>query len=237
MSQWKLNWISKERLVEICEKLIKQAKPSEQGLNYKNVVDPFSALFDIAINDMTYETWEKAEIRRQHQKTLQNAIGKFHQMVLGSVKGWVDLGVGQVVDLRNDDLKVFAEIKNKFNTVKASDKKGVYDALAKYRSDPDGKRKDYTGYFVQILVNTSPFNRPFAPTDNTLSGIHKGESKFIREIDGRSFYALATGSPTALDDLYSVLPEVLQDAMNGKFKANQAQSHPLYKDLIERTKF
>lgn len=230
---WTLNWISENRLLEICNQLIDEASPKNKDLDYENIVDPFSALFDMAVNEMTYDIWKMAEIRRQQQKTLQNAIGKFHQMVLGSIDGWRDLAVGDVVDLQNDERKIFAEIKNKFNTVKGSDKKVIYDAMTGYRFGRS--LRDYTGYYVQILTKKS-FNKVFTPSDNTKGGIKCGADPHIREIDGRSFYALATGSSTALDDLYNVLPDILEKATRGEFSAKEVTAHPMFEDLLARTR-
>lgn len=232
MSTWPLSWIDENTLVQICRKLIKEAQPNSQKLNHSNVIDPFSALFDMTVNNMTYDEWEKAEIRRQQQKTLQNAIGKFHQMVLGSVPEWRDMDVGSVVDLVNDTRKIYAEVKNKFNTVKGSDKIGVYNALAHWR----GMHKDfkeYTGYYVQILVKGNSFDRPFTPPDNKAQNKPQ-PNEYIREVDGKTFYEMVTGSPTALADLYNILPTVLAKASDGKLNAEQVKGHPLYTDLYQK---
>lgn len=214
---WPLSWISHEKLRQIVRTLIEEGRPKSAGLNHSNIVDPFSAVFDMAVNGMTMEEWTKAEIRRQHQKTLQNAIGKFHQTVLGSVEGWVDKGVGNVFDLQCDSRKIFAEVKNKFNTVKGSDKIDIYNKMARWRG-ADPAHYEYTGYYVQILTK-KPFNQLFVPSDNTTKN-KAAENKYIREIDGASFYALVTGSETALHDLYRVLPAVLSEVIP-EFKGHE----------------
>ncbi len=235
-SNWPLSWLSYDRLLEICEQLIKEATPKHKGLKFNNTVDPFSALFDMTVSHISFDEWERTEIRRQDQKTLQNAIGKFHQMVLGSVQGWQDLGVGgdTIFDLKNDDRKIVAEIKNKFNTVKASERYLIYENFATWRG-AEKKNREYIGYYVQILVNKPQFDRPFTPTDHTKAGNKLTENQSIREIDGRSFYALVTGSPTAFDDLYHVLPDVLYWATRGELDAKQVKQHPLFEDLIAKT--
>ena len=65
---------------------------------YKNSVDPFSALFDALWQEISLGEWIKQEKSRQNQKTLQNALGDFHQEILGSFKGWESLGKGKVFD-------------------------------------------------------------------------------------------------------------------------------------------
>lgn len=64
-------------------------------------------------------------------KTFQNAIGDFHQEVLGSAKGWRSTGTsGGVLDIMSDNpikqagnKKILAEVKMRYNTIKASDEK------------------------------------------------------------------------------------------------------------------
>jgi hypothetical protein len=202
-----LDWISDKDLYEICENVILHTKAKTKNeVNFKNIVDPFSAVFDIVINNMTFGDWFKNENIRQKQKTLQNQIGRFHQSVLGKIDGWEDLGVGGVVDLVNHEKGIIAEVKNKYNTVKGSDKIGVHDKLS--RALNYGHRGS-TAYFVSILAK-GRINKPFVPSDNE-KGVRPAENERIREIDGVTFYEIATGSPTALADLYAYLPKILAD--------------------------
>lgn len=54
----------------------------------------YNEIADLEINETT----------RQAQKTLQNHIGDFHQNILGSVDGWINLKVGSIIDLISEDL-------------------------------------------------------------------------------------------------------------------------------------
>ena len=114
-----LHFITEEKLTAICADIVKKGQSaivnSDEKL-FENIVDPFSALFDSAISGITLSEWIKREKTRQMQKTLQNAIGTFHQNVIGSIDGWEDLGTGNVVDLRCQSKKILAEVKNKWNT-------------------------------------------------------------------------------------------------------------------------
>ncbi len=69
-------------------------------------------------------------------------------------------------------------------------------------------------YFNETLVKR--YNKPFTPSDK-----EKGEkcpsNELIREIDGASFYSLATGSDTALEDLFDVLPDVISECTDGQY--------------------
>jgi hypothetical protein len=204
----KLNWISDENLYAICKEIVdKTISTKSVSVNFDNIVDPFSALFDVAINNLTYDEWLKSEGIRQRQKTLQNMIGNFHQSVIGKVAGWKNLGTGSVIDLYNADKKVIAELKNKYNTTKGNHKVAIYDDLKNRLSRTE--YAGFTGYYVAILMK-KPCNAPFTPSDNK-SNMRRPVNERIREIDGTQFYALATGSETALKDLYRYLPKVLAD--------------------------
>lgn len=196
---------------------------------YKNSVDPFSALFDAMLQDITITDWIKQEKSRQNQKTLQNAMGDFHQKVLGSVPGWKDLGVGSVIDIVNHKKKIIAEIKNKHNTTKGNHKVVIYDDL---KDQLDKDYKGYTAYYVEIIPkNKKIYNLPFTPPDNRTHARRTHNDK-IRVIDGKSFYQLATGDPDALKKVYQLLFALIAECMEEApkvFKNNKE-----YMDLFNR---
>ena len=80
---------------------------------HRNVIDPFSAVFGCLVQGMEPDHWLQLEKVRQIQKTLENGLGEFHQDILSSLPGWERMD--DVVDLKNRDLKMVAEVKNKFN--------------------------------------------------------------------------------------------------------------------------
>jgi len=177
---------------------------------YSNVVDPFSAIFDALRQEITLIDWIEQETARQIQKTMQNALGDFHQAIIGSMNGWEDLSVGHVVDVRNIKRKIIAEIKNKHNTTKGSDKKSIYDNL---NSQLIAGRKGFTGYYVEIIPKgRKPYNKAFTPSDNVTQK-RRPVNEGIRVIDGKSFYALASGHQEALKMLYTALPKVISDIL------------------------
>lgn len=210
-----LPFISNEDLykhVGVVLNVAKEAKEKSEKNLSTNVIDPFSALFDVSCQGISFAEWMKQEKSRQIQKTLQNAIGNFHQSIIGSIHGWTNLNVGEVADVVNDEKKIVAEIKNKYNTTKGNHKIKIYDDL---RSLVGGKYKGYISYYVEVIPQGKKvYNITFAPSDNKK---HKRKSahRNIRVIDGKSFYALATGYPNALKDLYLVLPQVITDLQGG----------------------
>ncbi len=97
-----LNWVDDTKLESAVLHLLSTAQKAGQNAEKefgKNVIDPFAAVFEMAGFEIDYKTWFKSETTRQAQKTLQNHIGEFHQIVLGSVKDWDNLKTGRVIDL------------------------------------------------------------------------------------------------------------------------------------------
>lgn len=214
-----LKFISDKDLIAAVGKVVKIIESAEHDL-YKNVIDPFSALFHGVTHSITYKEWIEQEKARQTQKTMQNAIGDFHQEILGSVPGWENLGKGGGLDVANKKMKVIAEIKNKFNTTKGNHKVELYDAIKSKI-----KIKEYTdfiGYYVEVIPQgKNEYDKSFVPSDNKTKK-RRPTNKKIRVIDGKSFYALATGREHALRELFEALPHVLVD--NYKYKLSKKEA-------------
>ena len=208
-----LNFISDNDLSKCFKHLHEStAKGSEKADDKfeRNVIDPFSTLIEMAIFGCDSKTWTTMEKRRQSQKSLTNAIGTFHQQILACIQGWEDLGTSNQVDLVNRERKIIAEIKNKHNTLKASDKAMLYRRLSDLIFKKNSIFKGFTAYYVEIVPDSSKsYDIPFVPSDSSTGGRCPVDKK-IRKIDGRSFYALATGDENALDNLFTVLPDVME---------------------------
>lgn len=226
-----LSYISNEDLYKCVKAVvdpIQEAVKEKEKTLYKNVIDPFSAVFDSIINEMPLTQWIAAEKSRQIQKTLQNKIGIFHQSLIGKIEGWEDLGTGEVVDLRNKDRKIIAEIKNKFNTTKGNHKIAIYDDL---ENRLKGYDRNWTAYYVEIIRKSkTSYCRPFTPSDNKTHQ-KREENSQIKVIDGESFYSLATGSKTALVDLYKVLPSVIREIVGCTI---EIEKDKVYQELFKK---
>lgn len=218
-----VSYLPDKKLVEAVEKVlsigINKKKTAEKDF-YKNVIDPFGALFEIAAFDVDINTWKESELIRQCQKTLQNHIGSFHQEILGSINGWQDLGSGGVVDIKNDERKIIAEVKNKHNTVSGGDLNSKYDTLEKLVMPKSSEYKGYTSYFVQIIPKKpGAYDEYFTPSIRDTGG-KCAANELIRVIDGASFYDLVTEKKNSLHELYVALPSVIEDVLNEKYKKN-----------------
>ncbi|ELO1814563.1 Eco47II family restriction endonuclease [Vibrio fluvialis] len=182
---------------------------------YRNTLDCFSAAIDSVAQGISLDDWMKQEKERQVQKTKQNAIGSLHEEIMGSIPGVVNLAVGQLIDIVCDDKKIVAEIKNKHNTTKGNHKVAIYDDL----KQAIAQRPGYTGYYVEVLPKGQKvYNKPFTPSDNKTKQ-NRVANNAIRQIDGRSFYALLTGVDDAIDELYKELPSIVAEILNEELNA------------------
>ncbi|MCC8255819.1 Eco47II family restriction endonuclease [Vibrio campbellii] len=180
---------------------------------YRNTLDCFSAAIDSVAQGISLDDWMKQEKERQVQKTKQNAIGSLHEEIMGSIPGVKNLPVGQLIDIVCDGKKIVAEIKNKHNTTKGNHKVAIYDDLKQAIS----LRPGYTGYYVEVLPKgRKAYDKPFTPSDNKTKQ-NRVANNAIRQIDGRSFYALLTGVENAIDELYQALPSIVAEVINEEF--------------------
>lgn len=127
-----LSWISDNDLATAVTKLLGATQAAKVQALIKmsaNVMDPFSAIFQMSGFGMTYDEWYKSEEARQAQKTMQNFVGDFHQEILGHCAGWQNMGKGMIIDLVNANKMIIAEVKNKHNTISGGDLFNLYDSL------------------------------------------------------------------------------------------------------------
>jgi hypothetical protein len=201
------------------------AEADAQAKIYSNVVDPFSAIFDAMPHNLSIDEWMVQERSRQIQKTLQNALGDFHQNILGSVTGWHNAGRGGSFDIENREKMIIAELKNKHNTINSSSAEALYLKLANHLRYSE---KKYTAYVVFIIPKLSEqYNTRWSPNKKTMA-----LREDIRRIDGYSFYALASGYDNALKMLYEALPSVIGEIVG--VSRDRVTMSRLYLDLFQR---
>jgi len=208
--KYSLDFISDNDFDLVVSELFEKAISAKVKMNdkkfHERVIDPLSSLIEISAFDLSYDDWKKGEQRRQIQKTLNNAIGGFHQKLLGKVSGWEDLGTGGGIDLVNEDKKIIAEIKNKHNTVPFGKEKDVYTELLNLVMPKNSKYKDFTAYYVKIIPSKPErYNKNFTPSDKE-TGIHKPDNPLIKVIDGYSFYNLVTDKKNAYEKIFQSIP-------------------------------
>lgn len=188
----------------VCQGYPQAGKTFEVEQLQRNALDPFKMLFDITNQKITLDAWIASEKVRQADKTLNNRIGEFHQKLLSGVKGWTDLGTGDKtkVDLKRLDNSIFIELKNKFNTVNS-------DSLSKVREKLEKMARKYPNaivYWAYIL------ERGGSSIDEVWICNNRSNPR-IRCITGKKVYALVTGKPNALDEVWQALPRAIGDVL------------------------
>ena len=227
-----LPYITDDDLYRATKTLVDAAFAAEKKVEqnpYRNVIDPFSALVDAARQRITTVEWMNQEKSRQIQKAFANALGDFHQDVLGSMPGWENAGRGGSYDVKNSEKRIIAEVKNKHNTMNARSAISVYDNLQRHLDYSEDNIK--LAYLVEVVPKTpKPYNDiPFAPSER---GTKRPARKDILKIDGKSFYALASGHDDALRMLYDTLPAVLGDILN--IPPSELRGSDIFDELFNR---
>lgn len=223
-----LPFIADDDLIKYTQQMVSavdRSKKSVESNPYRGVIDPFSALVDASVQGITFDKWMEQEKARKIQKSLQNALGDFHQNILGALHGWKNAGPGGSYDVRNEDKKIIAEVKNKYNTLNSEGLISVYKKLSNHLDYGD---KDFTAYYVAIVTKGSAsYDEPFTPVKKKIPMPRRDD---LRKIDGKSFYALATGYDDAVHMLYETLPIVLK-SLGYELSPDEA-TH--FVDLFER---
>ncbi len=186
----------------------------------RNVLDPFAAMFEMAGFGLDHDSWVRGELMRQAQKALQNQVGDFHQSILGSMRDWENLNTGSVVDLVSHPRKIIAEVKNKHNTLSGGKRSDLYHNLEKLVMQKASRYRGYTSYLVTVIPKEpARFDLPFTPSDKE-TGARCPENPLIREIDGASFYDLASGEKDTLSRLFQILPEIIRGVSGENISAD-----------------
>ncbi|MEI6347561.1 MAG: Eco47II family restriction endonuclease [Bacteroidota bacterium] len=203
-----VNFISDEHLLNCIGNLHKSYFKAKNNITkknfYSNKVDTIKLTFDAKFNAIDEESLIKAEILRQIDKSINNSIGTFHEQILGGISGF-EVGKLSGYDIKAKDDTLFADIKNKHNTMNSSSAEALFQKLSQYANT----YKKAKCYWVQILAKGS------------FIGLWKGEvngkeysHSRIYKISGDKFYALLTGQDDALYQLYIALPLAIKDYLN-----------------------
>lgn len=243
----------REKIKEILKPTVENTHNARNNKDrdiYRNTLDCFSGVFEASVLGITMDEWMELERHRQNQKTMQNSIGLLHQCAMGTIEGVTDLGHGNVLDIRCDEKKIVAEIRNKHNTTKGNYRTKIYEDIEKVLKNNPG----YTGYYVEILTSKGKkFNNTFTPSENSDNNssavlpsdkkkkkkvVKKTENAKIRHIDIRSFYELLCGNDDAVKELYSLIPELTAEILKESFDIDRdpsiIENHALFQEIFDK---
>jgi Eco47II restriction endonuclease len=200
-----VSFISDEHLInciaELHETYVRAKTKISKRNFYANKIDVFKLVFDSKFNSMSEADVVNAEVLRQTDKSINNSIGTFHENILGGIPGF-EKGNLSGYDIKSDDDTLFADIKNKHNTMNSSSAEALFQKLARLADD----NKKAKCYWVQILAKGS-FCELWS---GDINGKEYSHSR-VYQISGDQFYALLTGSEDALFQLYKAMPVAIND--------------------------
>lgn len=199
-----LPFISDENLYEHVKNTVLKYRFSIDLASFNaNLVDPIKLTFDSKIYNKTIESIVEEEVARQIDKSNTNHIWYFHQNIfkyIGDERTVPDTGY----DIVNNTKLIFAEMKNKHNTMNSSSSQKTYMRMQNtIILDPNS-----TCYLVEVIA-TNSHDKPW---EMSLDGNHVSIDK-IRRISIDKFYELVTWLPNAFRDLCSIIPSVLDDVI------------------------
>lgn len=224
-----LSYISDEHLLSCIDNLHKSYLKAKANVSkkkfYKNKIDTIKLTFDAKFNDLDEETLIKTEINRQIDKSINNSIGTFHEQILGGIKSY-EIGNLSGFDIKASNDTLFADIKNKHNTMNSSSAESLFQKLAHYADT----YKQAKCYWVQILAKNS-FNQKWF---GEINGKEYSHSR-VYKISGDQFYKLLSGKENALFELYEVLPKAISDYLNSQ-EDKKMQSNSALDEISESSK-
>ena len=225
-----VDFISDEHLLDCVANLYKDYLKAKNNITkknfYSNKVDTIKLTFDAKFNDIDEESLIQAEILRQIDKSINNSIGTFHEQILGGIKGY-EVGNLSGFDIKANNDTLFADIKNKHNTMNSSSAEALFQKLARY-ADTYKKSKCY---WVQILAKGSLCE----PWKGEINGKEYSHNRVFK-ISGDQFYALLSGKDDALFQLYKILPTVINDYLNSIEKSDVIKENSALDEIKKETK-
>ncbi|MGF1772116.1 Eco47II family restriction endonuclease [Vibrio wakamikoensis] len=198
-----LGFISDEQLFEhVKDTVLKYRFKINLSQFNKNLLDPIKLTFDSKIYGKTIPEIIESESIRQIDKSNTNHIGYFHQNIFKFFDGWEVPEQG--FDTINSELNIYAELKNKHNTMNSASSQKTYMKMQN-KIVRDDKA---VCYLVEVIAK----NSQDIPWAISLDG-EKISHKNIRRVSMDKFYEIATGDAHAFKKLCQVLPRVIDDVV------------------------
>lgn len=225
-----VNFISDEHLLTCIGQLHNAYLKAKNNITkknfYSNKVDTIKLTFDSKFNDIDEEKLIQSEILRQIDKSINNSIGTFHEQILGGIKGF-EAGNLSGYDIKAKDNTLFADIKNKHNTMNSSAAEALFQKLKRYADD----YKQAKCYWVQILAKGS-FCELWS---GDINGKEYSHSR-VYKISGDQFYALLSGQQDAMFQLYKVLPNAIKDYLKSVEETEEIAENSALEEINSETK-
>ena len=168
-----------------------------------HIIAPLKLTFDAKIYGKTIAEVVEAEVLRQLDKSNTNHIGYFHQNIFNFIGGGWSVPT-EGFDVVHLERQVYAEIKNKHNTMNSASSQKTYIGMQNMLL----RSAAATCYLVEVIAVKS---------QNIAWQISLNKDSFandrIRRISIDQFYEMATGDALSFHKLCTVLPAVIDDVV------------------------
>lgn len=200
MRNYNLGFISNEIIFEHVKQTVLLYRNSINLDQFnQNIIDPIKLTFDSKVYGKSFEEIIESECIRQIDKTNSNHIGYFHQNLFKYVgNGW-SVPISRF-DVINEDRHIFAEIKNKHNTMNSRAADSVYMNMQNKILHDD----QAVCMLVEVIAKKS---QNVAWNKNGLS------HRQIRRVSIDKFYEIVFGDALAFVKLCKVLPMIIEDVI------------------------
>lgn len=181
----------------------------------KNIIDPVKLTFDAKIYGQSMPESINTECLRQIDKSNNNCIGYFHQYIFQYAgEGWEVPPNGEKggFDVVNEQLHIFAEIKNKHNTMNYASASDTYLKMQNKLLKDDKA----TCYLVEVIAKKSQDEKWRVSLKNRDGSTTPFEHDRIRRISMDKFYAKVFHNESAFLKLCKALPAILDDVVKNE---------------------
>lgn len=205
MHNYNLGFISNEDIYQYVKDTVEAYRREKITLDLfnKNIVDPIKLTFDTKVYNKSIRQVIEDECFRQIDKSNTNKIGYFHQNIFKFAgNGWKVPKKG--FDIENDELHIYAELKNKHNTMNSSSSQKIYMRMQSKLLEDD----QATCYLVETIAKKSQNINWKISLENKTCSHNK-----IRRISIDQFYSLVFGDETAFYKLCIKLPLIIEDVI------------------------
>ena len=169
---------------------------------YSNKVDTFKLTFDAKFNGLSEEDLIKAEVKRQIDKSVNNAIGSFHEQVLGGIEGY-ELGNLSGFDIKAKDNSLFVIFGNTDIQNNISD--AIFEKLAN-----TARIFSKAKFYYVLLDDLSDTNEKWIIGHEEYSV----SQKRVFRISLKQFYNIITQQKDSLSKLQTVIPVIVNDCIS-----------------------
>lgn len=216
---WDLDFIKKDDFYTHIAKTINEYKDNLCSYDLKkfnsNLIDPIKLIFDKSVYRMSWEETIKSEIFRQRDKTNNNSIGYFHQNIFAYIEncevpqeGWDVIfrkPGGLMVQEGRRVSAVYAELKNKHNTMNSASGQRTYIKMQGQILKDD----DCACFLVEAIAKHSQNTSWMVTVDK-----ERQDHGLIRRVSIDKFYEIVTGDPNAFFKICMALPDAIDHVIS-----------------------